>query len=111
MITVENVTINGKQFIKTVSDTYLIRKMGTYEIYSEAYDTPEHYYKYEETEQLLTTQNSPHYSGEYIAIPKINEDVTLETKNKFMSDNITVVAIPVSETDNSAGGQTLKIGG
>ena len=53
MITVENVTINGRQFKKTVSDTYLIRKVGTDEIYSEAYDLPEKDYEYEETEELL----------------------------------------------------------
>ena len=53
MITVENVTINGKQFKKTVSDTYLIRKVGTDEIYSEAYDLPEKDYEYEETDELL----------------------------------------------------------
>ena len=53
MITTENVTINGKQFKKTVSDTYLIRKIGTDEIYSEAYDLPEKDYEYEETEELL----------------------------------------------------------
>ena len=54
MITVENVTIGNKQFKKTVSDTYLIRKVGTDEIYSEAYDLPEKDYEYEETEELLT---------------------------------------------------------
>ena len=53
MITVENVTINGKQFRKTVSDTYLIRKAGTDEIYYEAYDLPEKDYWYEETDELL----------------------------------------------------------
>ena len=53
MITVENITINGRQFKKTVSDTYLIRKVGTDEIYSETYDLPEKDYEYEETEELL----------------------------------------------------------
>lgn len=53
MITTENVTINGRQFKKTVSDTYLIRKVGTDEIYSEAYDMPEKDYEYEETNELL----------------------------------------------------------
>ena len=53
MITIENVTINGRQFKKTVSDTYLIRKIGTDEIYSEAYDLPEKDYEYEETDELL----------------------------------------------------------
>ena len=53
MITVENITINGRQFKKTVSDTYLIRKIGTDEVYSEAYDLPEKDYEYEETDELL----------------------------------------------------------
>ena len=53
MITIENITINGRQFKKTVSDTYLIRKIGTDEVYSEAYDLLEKDYEYEETEELL----------------------------------------------------------
>ena len=53
MITIENIIINGRQFKKTVSDTYLIRKIGTDEVYSEAYDLPEKDYEYEETEELL----------------------------------------------------------
>ena len=53
MITVENIIINGRQFKKTVSDTYLIRKVGTDEVYSEAYDLPEKDYEYEETDELL----------------------------------------------------------
>ena len=53
MIVTENVTIGNKQFKKTVSDTYLIRKVDTDEIYSEAYDLPEKNYEYEETDELL----------------------------------------------------------
>ena len=53
MITIENITINGRQFKKTVSDTYLIRKIGTDEVYSEAYDLLEKDYEYEETDELL----------------------------------------------------------
>ena len=53
MITIENVTIGNKQFKKTVSDTYLIRKIGTDEICSEAYDLLEKDYEYEETDELL----------------------------------------------------------
>ena len=59
MITVENVTINGRQFKKTISDTYLIRKVGTDEIYSEAYDLPEKDYEYEETDELLPKNDLP----------------------------------------------------
>lgn len=58
MIIIENVTINGRQFKKTVSDTYLIRKVGTDEVYSEAYDLPEKDYEYEETEELLPKEES-----------------------------------------------------
>ena len=58
MITTENVTIGNRQFKKTVSDTYLIRKVGTDEVYSEAYDLPEKDYKYEETDELLPKDES-----------------------------------------------------
>lgn len=53
MVTTEFVTIGSKQFKKTVSDTYLIHKVGTDEIYSEAYDLPEKDYVYEETDELI----------------------------------------------------------
>lgn len=53
MIKSEIVKIDGERFIRTVSDTYRIRKIGTDEIYSEAYDLPEKEYEYEETEELL----------------------------------------------------------
>ena len=59
MITIENVIINGRQFKKTVSDTYLIRKIDTDEIYSEAYDLPEKDYEYEETDELLPKDDLP----------------------------------------------------
>ena len=59
MITIETVTINNRQFKKTVSDTYLIRKISTNEIYSEAYDLPEKDYEYEETDELLPKKQFP----------------------------------------------------
>ena len=59
MITIENIIINGRQFKKTVSDTYLIRKIGTDEVYSEAYDLPEKDYEYEETDELLPKDDLP----------------------------------------------------
>ncbi len=66
MITIETVTINNRQFKKTVSDTYLIRKIGTNEIYSEAYDLPEKDYEYEETDELLPKSNFPFEKDEDI---------------------------------------------
>ena len=58
MITIENVIIGNRQFKKTVSDTYLIRKIGTDEVYSEAYDLLEKDYEYEETNELLPKDES-----------------------------------------------------
>lgn len=51
------------------------------------------------------------YEGEYIITPKPNEATVLETANKRMTDNVTVLEIPYSEVDNLAGGQTITIGG
>lgn len=52
----------------------------------------------------------PWYEGEYELTP-IWEDVTLETKQKSMSDNVTIQAIPYAEVDNPSGGVTVIIGG
>lgn len=52
----------------------------------------------------------PYYTGEYSVTPAIEEKV-LETKNKSMSDNVTVLKIPKYEFDNVAKGQTVVIGG
>ena len=38
MIYTEKITIDGKTFVKTYSDTYQIKKVGTNEIYNEAID-------------------------------------------------------------------------
>lgn len=52
----------------------------------------------------------PYYEGEYELTP-VWEDVTLETKQKSMSDNVTMQAIPYAEVDNPSGGVTVIIGG
>lgn len=50
MIQQETVTFNGREFRRTYSDEgYLIQKVGTDEVYSEAYDLPEYTYTYIET--------------------------------------------------------------
>ncbi len=51
MISTETVTIDGREFTHTYSDTYLIRKVGTDEIYTDAMDVLP--YEYEETDQPL----------------------------------------------------------
>lgn len=48
------------------------------------------------------------YKGSYQVTPKVNEQV-LETKEKVMKDNLTVVAIPFFETSNEVGGNTVYI--
>lgn len=57
MITTTTKQIDGRDFTVTVSDTYLIRKVGTNEVYSEAWDLPDSGFAYEETDQLKDIDN------------------------------------------------------
>lgn len=50
------------------------------------------------------------YTGEYEVDPDF-EGKTLETKNKTLSEDITVNPIEVSRVSNPAGGKTIYIGG
>lgn len=60
MITTEIISINSKEYLKTTSDKgYLIKKVGTEEIYSEAIDSLDSEYVYEETEDLIDSQDKP----------------------------------------------------
>lgn len=52
----------------------------------------------------------PWYEGEYELTP-VWENVTLETKQKSMREDVTMQAIPYAEVDNLAGGKTAIIGG
>jgi hypothetical protein len=49
------------------------------------------------------------YEGEYTIIPQVVSQ-TLETKEKLLDENITVVEIPYSTTANQSGGFTITIG-
>ena len=51
MIIKENITIDGREFTRTYSDTYKIRKIGTDEIYTDTMDVSD--YQYEETDMPL----------------------------------------------------------
>lgn len=53
--------------------------------------------------------SKPPYTGEYQVTPKIYEDQVLQTKNKSMTDNLTVFKIPQFEVSNLYG-NTLIIG-
>lgn len=52
----------------------------------------------------------PPYEGDYEVVP-IYEDIDLETKEKYMEENVKVNAIPVHEVSNPQGGVTVTIGG
>jgi hypothetical protein len=53
MISTERVTIDGREFTHTYSDTFKIRKVGTDEIYDAAIDVLN--FQYEETDIALDT--------------------------------------------------------
>ena len=50
------------------------------------------------------------YGGPYEVTPRI-ESVVLATRNKTMSNDVTVYEIPYAEVSNPAGGKTATIGG
>lgn len=49
------------------------------------------------------------YTGSYTVKPLVSKQ-TLATKDKVMSDNVTVLEIPYSEVSNNEGGCTVTIG-
>ena len=58
MIKIETIELNGKQFKRTYSDTYKIKKIGTDEVYNEAVDILSANYEYEETDQALSQEEA-----------------------------------------------------
>lgn len=48
------------------------------------------------------------YEGEYEVTPTVNGQ-TLETKQKLMTDDVTIHAIPFFEVGNNSGGNTVYI--
>lgn len=57
----------------------------------------------------LDTSKPEHYQGAYNVTPAI-EPITLETKDKVMTDNVIIHEIPYFETSNDTG-TTVIIGG
>lgn len=57
------------------------------------------------------TQVTPEvYEGPYIVNPKFEEQ-KLETKNRLLQDDVTVLEIEVEKVTNLGGGYTVTIGG
>ena len=57
-------------------------------------------------EQIVTP---PAYEGEYEITPTLNGG-TLQTKDKYMEEDLIIKPIPITETENAAGGKTIIIG-
>lgn len=51
----------------------------------------------------------PYYEGAYEVTPRKVEQI-LATKDKSMSDNVTVEAIHYAEVENPSGGKTIIVG-
>lgn len=49
------------------------------------------------------------YHGEYEVTPRLYEQY-LDTNDKYMNDDVTVLEIPITWTTNPYGGQTVLIG-
>lgn len=52
----------------------------------------------------------PKYTGEYSVTPEVDTAQTLETAGTYMTNDVTVKAIPDYEVSNEAGGNTFIIG-
>ena len=50
------------------------------------------------------------YEGSYSVTPSTDQDVVLKTKDKLMTDDLTLKKIPFHETSNDSGGVTVYIG-
>ena len=55
-------------------------------------------------------QGLPKYTGEYSVTPEVDTVQTLETAGKYLTNDVTVNAIPDYEVSNEAGGNTFIIG-
>ena len=58
--------------------------------------------------QLPASINADVYNGDYEVLPAVDAK-KLETKHKFMQDNVTVLAIPYYEVSNDQNGFTAII--
>lgn len=58
---------------------------------------------------VVEDQSAKEYAGPYGVTPRV-EAQSLATKDRLMSEDVTVAAIPEYLTSNSAGGYTCNIG-
>ena len=50
------------------------------------------------------------YAGSYVITPNPHEDGVLETRLKYMDEDVTIKKIPYAEVSNLSGGKTATIG-
>lgn len=65
--------------------------------------------KIDEVYRMTDVEGLSIYDRAYEVTPKV-ECQSLETNQKFMTDDVTINAIPIYEVSNNAGGQTVYIG-
>lgn len=51
------------------------------------------------------------YEGPYLVVPSAHDEIILETKDRYMEDDVKVLKIPYYETSNLSDGYTAYIGG
>lgn len=56
------------------------------------------------------TNQTEIYDGAYVITPHPFEDGVLQTRLKYMNDDVTVKKIPYAEVSNLSGGKTATIG-
>lgn len=61
------------------------------------------------TLSVATGQDYDIYSGEYEIIPDVEDEQTLETAHKLLTDNIVVAKVPYFETSNDSNGNTAML--
>lgn len=59
--------------------------------------------------EVVLVKTDDTYDGDYNVIPRVYQQV-LETKDKLMTDNVTVEVIPLSKVINPSNGYTVTIG-
>ena len=59
---------------------------------------------------VINQYNADPYTGDYTVIPR-RENIVLPTRNKAMTDDVTVLEIPYVAVSNPSGGKTYTIGG
>lgn len=58
---------------------------------------------------ISISNNIPEYIGDHIITPSSKSDIVLNTKDKKLNENITVIKIPYYQTSNTDGGETVYI--